>query len=100
LRLLRDPRDASLARNFLSHPNWRIRVRSVTALERVGDADDVQRLECALSDVEWWVRMRAARTLIRLPFVSDGQLRRLLTSLDNHSASDALMQVMRDEARQ
>ena len=97
LRLLGDPRDVLLARRFLGHTNWRIRVRAISALEKVGNADDVPHLVAALSDREWWVRLRAARTLIRLPFLNDEQTRRIQNSLEDRFARDALTQVLLEE---
>lgn len=100
LRLLGDPRDASLVRKFLSHSNWRIRVRAVSALEKVGSADDLPQLVTALSDREWWVRLRAARALARLPFLDNEQLRQLHNGLQDRYARDALTQVLLEERPQ
>jgi len=100
LRLLGDPRDAPLVRRFLSHPNWRIRVRAVSALEKVGGEDDLPKLITALSDREWWVRLRAARALVRLPFMDNEQLRRLQNDMQDRFARDALNQVMLEERPQ
>jgi len=100
LRLLGDPRDAPLVRTFLSHPNWRVRVRAVSALEKVGSAADLPQLVTALSDREWWVRLRAARALTRLPFLDNEQLRALQNDLQDRFARDALTQVMLEERPQ
>lgn len=97
LRLVGDPRDAPLVRRFLQHPDWRVRVRAITTLERVADAGDLPRLVTALADSEWWVRLRAARTLVRLPFLDSANLGRLRDSVSDRFARDALNQAIAEE---
>ena len=97
LRLVSDPRDACDVRRFLQHPNWQVRVRAVTALERVGGAEDLPRLVTALADPEWWVRLRAARTLARLPFLNNERLARLAATVSDRFARDALLQAIAEE---
>lgn len=97
LRLISDPRDAPLVRRFLRHPAWQLRVRALAALERVAGAEDLPRLVAALADAEWWVRLRAARALARLPFLSDAHLARLIDSVSDRFARDALAQAIAEE---
>lgn len=94
LRLVSDPRDAALVRQFVQHPAWQVRVRAVTALERVASAADLPRLVMALADPEWWVRLRAAGALARLPFLDDEHLARLCDSVSDRFARDALAQAI------
>jgi len=97
LRLVRDPRDAPLVRRYLEHSTWQVRVRAIGALEHVAGADDVPRLVAALGDREWWVRMRAARTLIRLPFLDDQELARLRDAVPDRFGRDALAHAEAEE---
>jgi len=97
LRLVRDPRDAPLVRRYLEHPGWQVRVRAIGALEHVAGADDVARLVAALGDREWWVRMRAARTLVRLPFLGEEELSRLREAVPDRFGRDALAHAEAEE---
>lgn len=100
LRLVSDPRDAALVRRLLQHTAWQVRVRAVSALERVASAEDLPRLVTALADPEWWVRLRAARTLVRLPFLQTEQLARLRDSVSDRYARDALNQAIAEGSGQ
>ncbi len=97
LRLVRDPRDAPLVRRYLEHPGWQVRVRAIGALEHVAGAEDVTRLVAALGDREWWVRMRAARTLVRLPFLDERELARLREGVTDRFGRDALAHAQAEE---
>ena len=97
LRLVGDPHDAPIVRHYLRHPSWQVRVRAVTAMERVAAQEDLPRLVHALTDREWWVRLRAARTLVRLPFMDRAQLARLGETVSDRFARDALRQAIAEE---
>ena len=97
LRLVRDPRDAPLVRRYLEHPGWQVRVRAIGALEHVAGAEDVARLVAALGDREWWVRMRAARTLVRLPILDEQELARLRDGVTDRFGRDALAHAEAEE---
>lgn len=57
------PQQAPLARKFLHHSDWYVRVQAAHALGRLGDLSDVQGLSALLADDEWWVRLRAAEAI-------------------------------------
>lgn len=97
LRLISDPRDATIVRPFLRHPAWQVRVRAVSALERIASMDDVPLLAAALTDTEWWVRLRAARALARFPLLSDQDIAQLCNSVEDRYARDALLQMIAEE---
>jgi hypothetical protein len=53
-----------------------------------------------LSDDVWWVRFRAAQSLARLPFLSNEELWRLRSMLNDRFAKDILDHVVADEKLQ
>ena len=57
------PQQAPLARKFLRHSDWYVRVQAAHALGRVGDLSDVDGLTTLLADPQWWVRLRAAEAI-------------------------------------
>lgn len=97
LELLRDPADVDLARKYLPHAAWQVRVHAAKALGLIGSSDDVARLCGLLSDHEWWVRYRAAEALVHMPFVTGAELERIKKSLTDQFASDMLDQVVAEQ---
>ena len=94
LHLVRDRRDAIMARRFLRAGDWRVRVQAVLALGRVGGADDRAALVERLQDSQWWVRYRAAQALLELPEASRESLAGILARQTDPFARDILGQVM------
>ena len=94
LRLLTSAEDLPLVRECLSHEDARVRVQAATALGRLGEDDDEERLIPLLSDREWWVRYRAAQALSRLPHMGEPQLKTIQAAQSNPFARDILAQVM------
>lgn len=90
----RDRDDAPLARRHVSHPQWFVRLQAVTALGKLGGADDERPLTDALGDREWWVRYRAAQALTALPSMTSERLVELRTSHPDRYARDAVAQVL------
>ncbi len=74
MRFLKDPRDAAMARNLLTHPFWPLRLNAIKAIGRIGSTDDIQLLLQALSDSEWWVRYASAQALVHFPSLSQQKL--------------------------
>jgi len=97
LDLLHDPSDVDLARQYLRHAAWQVRVHSAKALGRVGLREDVASLCSLLSDYEWWVRYRAAEALVQMPFVNSAELARIKGKLVDQFASDMLDQVVAEQ---
>lgn len=94
LRALQDPRDLPLVRRFASHAGWIVRVQAARALGRMGAAEDRKLLAQLLSDPHWWVRYRAAQSLVALPSVGPGELEKIRAVLPDRFASDMLRQAM------
>jgi HEAT repeat protein len=98
LKLLQDPRDADFARRAVDHGDWAVRVAAVRALARVATEADLPRLREALGDPVWWVRQRAAEAIVRMPFLSLGQLEALRDAVPDRFAGDALARAMAERA--
>jgi HEAT repeat protein len=97
LSILKDPSDAELARAYVGHPNWHVRVHAINALGRIGDESDVKRLVMLLKDDHWWVRYRAAQALQRIPsFATDG-INRLIEENKEPATQDILRHVLAEK---
>jgi len=94
LRLLKSAEDLTIARQCLAHDDWRVRVQAATALGRIGEADDENRLVSLLSDGQWWVRYRAAQALVNLPSMRESKLAIIQAAQTNPFARDILAHVM------
>jgi len=94
LRLLKSAEDLTIARQCLAHEDWRVRVQAATALGRIGEDDDENRLASLLSDRQWWVRYRAAQALVNLPSMRESKLAIIQAAQTNPFARDILAHVM------
>lgn len=97
LQALRDPHDVELARTYVRHPSWFVRVQAVSALGRVGSKNDRDALIAPLSDSVWWVRYRAAQALAGLPQVTLDEVRQIRDSIADRFAQDILTQVIAEK---
>lgn len=79
LRHLNDPRDVERVRAYCTHPAWVVRLRAVHALGRLGGRLEVATLLDRLDDEEWWVRYRAAESLLDVMAVEPDALERVLS---------------------
>lgn len=94
LRLTHDPVLLDDVRRLLAHPDWHVRVQASKALGRIGDRSDIARLQGMLGDPQWWVRYRAAQTLLALPFIQAGEVEALVASTSDRFAADMLRHVL------
>lgn len=83
-----------LVRRFIRHPRWHIRVQAAKALGRIGFKDDLKILVMMLSDREWWVRYRAAQSIMNFPGRTRENIEELHDSLDDKFARDILTHVL------
>lgn len=81
------------ARALARHPDWRVRVQAARALGRLCQPEDADLLMSLLSDPQWWVRYRAAQSLIGLPFASREQLQGVIDSQPDRYAREIFTQV-------
>ena len=84
------PRLMSLAR----HEAWYVRMQVAKVLGRIGQMEHVSLLASLLDDPEWWVRYRAAQSMVRLPFLGPNALRDLRERQEDRYARDMLEQAM------
>jgi HEAT repeat protein len=99
LKLLADPRDAPLLREFLKHAEWTVRLAAVRSLGRVAREEDLPLLVEALADPIWWVRQRAAEAIVRLPFFDDALRERLCAPAADRYARDAVQRALAERDR-
>lgn len=97
LGILKDRRDAELARPYLAHPNWHVRVLAISALGRIGDETDTNRLVLLLRDDHWWVRYRAAQALHNIPSFADHGINRLIEEQKEPAIQDILRHVLAEK---
>lgn len=83
-----------LVRSFATHDSWVVRIQAVCALGKIGTMDDVPLLTGLLADREWWIRHRAARSLMALPSVDTEKLERILETQTDKYAIEALKQAI------
>jgi len=98
LRSVRTPETIGAVRTLLAHEDWQVRVQAARALGRVGERADAERLVALLGDREWWVRYRAAQSLLELPALSRADLDGLRASLTDRFAADMLSQAIAESA--
>lgn len=87
---IQDPLLGDLARDRLSHPEWRVVVAAVKAIGRVGDSDDVLAVFPLLEHGQWWVRYRAARTIASLPGIKPIEIELMASRHQDPYARDML----------
>ena len=93
LRVLDDPGDLDMVRDFLKHEHWRVRTQAAICLGRIGTEEDVKRLAHAAGDQEWWVRYRAAQALANLPKMTSERLEEIAENHSNFFGSDIIHKV-------
>lgn len=98
LSLLRDRRDVDLAREYLHADDWRVRVQAALALGRAGSSDDWIGLVELLHDRKWWVRYRAAQSLVTLTASSAGTLSDIVSRLTDPFARDIVNLVLAERS--
>jgi HEAT repeat protein len=94
LQLVRDKQDRERVAGFLGAPRWHVRMHAASALSRIGEAADSQRLEPMLADKVWWVRYRAAQALLALPGMGTTALRQVQQRQHDAYARDIICQVL------
>lgn len=98
IKVMRDPVDLKKIRNYVGHPNWRVRVQAATALGEMGDYKDLSFLLQLLSDPQWWVRYRAAQAISSLSFMTVEYLEEIKKTLNDAFAIDMLNQIISERA--
>lgn len=86
--------ELDMVRHYAGHSRWHIRMQAVAALGRIGQRQDIALLLQCLGDAEWWVRYRAAQSLIKIPGVTRQELEVIHDNLDDSFAKTMLAQAM------
>lgn len=86
-------------RQLAGHPDWRVRVQAARALGRLSQPQDAPLLIQLLSDAQWWVRYRAAQSLISLPFVAREQIQATLDAQPDRYAREIFSQVLAESSK-
>lgn len=94
LQLVNDKQDRERVAGFLNAPRWHVRMHAASALGRIGEAADSQRLEPMLTDKVWWVRYRTAQALLGLPGMGTGPLRQIQQRQSDAYGRDIIDQVL------
>jgi hypothetical protein len=97
LRLVKTDESLERVRALFKSGRWEIRLQVVQTLGRLGHAEDIDLLIDALNDLDWWVRYRSARALMKMPAMTTRKLTRLAKTLPNEFARDMLRQVLAEE---
>jgi hypothetical protein len=94
LHAFTDVSDSGAIEPFLYHPRWEVRVCAVKTLGRLGAQRDEVSLVAMLSDVEWWVRYRAAQAICHLMSGDVDRVKRLRDAHSDPFARDILTHVL------
>ncbi|HQU83466.1 MAG TPA: HEAT repeat domain-containing protein, partial [Pyrinomonadaceae bacterium] len=81
-------------RELMKSERWEIRMQVALTLGRLGHEEDVDLLIHALNDLDWWVRYRAACSLVTMPGMTEEKTAELAETLPNQFARDILQQVL------
>lgn len=94
LQQVHGPASLARVRGLCEHADWQVRSYAALALGRLGDGGERKRLISMLSDREWWVRYRAAQSLLGLPGVDEVAVAALRAALTDRYARDMVEQVV------
>jgi hypothetical protein len=92
LKLADNPELTPQVREYLNHGEWAVRAQAAAALGRIGSREDKQSLILLLDDPEWWVRFRAAVSLVSMPFLKKEELTGIAEAFaEGHHSREAMM---------
>lgn len=88
------PDGLRVARVYLDHPNWLIQLHAVQGIGRMGNDDDVEDLARMLRHQKYWIRLRAAEALAKLPTMTQQRLGAMRDLQKDRYARDILTEVI------
>ena len=91
--------EIDLVRHYTGHAQWPIRMQAIAALGRIGQREDLPALLQGLSDREWWVRYRAAQSLVKIIGMNLEELAMILEKLEDPFAVTMLKHAIAEEER-
>lgn len=99
LRLICHPSELEMVRHFYDVDQWTIQVQVASLISRLGSAKDAHHLVKLLDSPYWWVRYRAAKALINMPYLNRRSIKRLAKTRKDLFARNMLQQILAEEAR-
>ena len=94
LKALNDPRGVNIVVSYAHHDDSYVRMQAAVSLGRIGGKDEVPLLINLMCDEDWWVRYRAAQTLVHLPFLDKTEFLSIKENLNNPNGIQMLNQVL------
>jgi len=94
LHISQDPGILPLAKKYIKHDRWHVRMHAANAIGRFGGPDEIPELVLLLKDKEWWVRYRSAQALVSLPCTTKNVLTNIYKNMDDRYGKDILRQVI------
>lgn len=99
LRLVCHPSELEWVRGRFGDNHWTVQVQIAAVLGKIGGSQDAHYLVSLLNSEHWWVRYRAAKALVKLPFINSRALKRLIASRTDLFARDILLQINAEKER-
>jgi len=99
LRLVCHPSELALVRGKFDNNHWAVQVQIAAILGKLGKPQDAHYLVSLLNSEHWWVRYRAAKALVKLPFINSHALKKLIASRTDLFARDILLQINAEKER-
>jgi len=94
LRHINSNEDLERIREFINDERWEIRLQVVQTLGRLGHKKDIDLLIDATDDLDWWVRYRAASSLVSMPGMTELRIEKLTRTLPSKFSRDIIRQVI------
>jgi len=91
------PDGLRVARGYLDHPNWLIQLHAVQGIGRMGNADDIADLVRMLHHEKYWIRLRAAEALAKIPTMTWQRLEAIRDVQKDRFARAILREVIAQE---
>jgi len=88
------PDGLHVVRVYLEHPNWLIQLHAVQGIGRMGNEDDIDDLVRMLHHRKYWIRLRAAEALVKLPTMTSQRLAAIRDHQRDRYARDILDEVI------
>ncbi len=91
------PDGLRLVRVYMEHPNWLIQLHAIQGIGRMGNEDDVDDLVRMLRHRKYWIRLRAAEALAKMPTMDQHRLACIRDVQTDRYARDILQEVIGKE---
>ncbi|MEI6067094.1 MAG: HEAT repeat domain-containing protein [Methylococcaceae bacterium] len=99
LRLVYHPSELDLVRGLFGNPHWSVQVQIAVVLGKIGMPQDAHYLLSLLNSKYWWVRYRAAQSLVQLPFINHRAVKHLIKSRTDVFAHNMLQHIVAEKER-